>query len=764
MCMGDPTWQPGRVSNPSIPLVWAKLAPPMLPTHAVARPGVLQSLTSASAPSLTAIVAPAGYGKTTAAVQLVELLDAPVAWYALEPADDEPVRFWTYVAAALANAGVPRVDEVHELLARGITGVSAALAKLRSVIEVHGEPLVLVLDDLHVIEAEGIVDRLVDLLRHPPANLRLVATSRSDLPLPVGRLRSQGRLTEVRSDDLAFDRDELAAVLDSTFGLGMLDSVHTARLHARTEGWPVGVYLAGLGLQNEEDVDAFVERFAGDTRHLSEYLSAEAVDELTDDERAFLLATSIASILVPDLCDDLTGQPGSLGMLRSLMRNNVFTVALNAEATLFRYHPLFQEHLRSSLAELHPDAVADLHLRASRWYGRNDDIDQAITHAIAGGAGTRAEELIAGSWPLFAQAGQLGRLERWIEALGDRALQSAPICLMMNWVLLNARRYDEIPLWEARARAAATTAADQDLCAIEIPMTRSHVLRHRGDVGGALSSALEAVDQIDESNEPTPGSTPDRAVALIGTTLVTVGVARYWAGELERARESLTLGVAHARSTGELSSVVMGYAYLALVEAESSNDDLAVAHADQVLGLVDAETERFHLPAAAHLARSIALGGLGRAADADEALAEAVRIDDLSDEPLVAASISLQRARLCHLVADQAGARAAVREARRITEALPDARFDARLRRVENDTRFASEAAGHLPGGDLSERERAVLSLLKHELSRRELAAQLHVSENTVKTHLTSIRNKLGVPGRASIVARAEELGLLPPE
>jgi LuxR family maltose regulon positive regulatory protein len=158
----------------------------------------------------------------------------------------------------------------------------------------------------------------------------------------------------------------------------------------------------------------------------------------------------------------------------------------------------------------------------------------------------------------------------------------------------------------------------------------------------------------------------------------------------------------------------------------------------------------------------MALSRLGRPADADGALAEAERIDQLSDEPLLSAAIELERARIRHQAGDRSGARAAIRAAEKIVEHLPDPRFEGRLRAARNDVRFAAKAITNPTAGpELSDRELAVLELLPHRLPRRDLAAQLHVSENTLKTHLTSIRHKLGVSGRASIVDRARELGLL---
>ena len=758
-------WVMASAGSDVVPIVWAKLKPPILRQDSVDRAELVDRLTALEEPALTALVAPAGYGKTTAALQLVRRLGKPLAWLSLEPLDDDPLRFWTYVTAAIETAGVGGLGAVYELLANGEDSLGDAIGLLRGLIESANQDVVLVLDDVQVIEDEAIHQRLSELVRGRPSNLQLVCLSRADLPLPVGRLRSNNQLTEARVDDLAFRRAELVAVLDSTFGLAPLSDDNVDALLARTEGWPVGVSLAGLGLANNaeiEDVDSYVARFSGDRRHLAEYLATEALSELDDDLRAFVLVTSVVSILVPALCDELTGQPGSLGRLRQLVRDNVFTAALDENETLFRYHPLFRELLESMLEAEHAEMVCSVHARASVWFEQEGDIDAAIMHAIASGDLDRPVSLIKRSWLVFTRSGRLERLERWVAALGDAATEDTEVSLMMSWALLNVRRYDDMPRWTSAALAAATSDVERAMCGLETAVVQAHVARHRGDAGRSLSHARTGHAAAENALAELGDDRSERLVAVSATALVTLGVAAYWAGDLEQARGWLTDGVIDAQASREISSVIMGYCHLGLVEARSGEPELALAHADQALADVDESNERFHLPAAAHLARAIAFTDLGRPADAELALGEAQRVCDLSDEPLLAASIAVQRAQLCYAVGNRVDAREALRDAKQLVADLPDHRLDDLIRKTDNAIRFAPkpESNGTLVEG-LTDREQAVLALLPYDLSRRELASQLHVSENTVKTHLTSIRHKIGVSGRESIVDRARELGLL---
>ncbi len=749
------------MTAPPIPLVWAKLKPPVLPVDAVRRPGLLANLIESDA-TLTAIVAPPGYGKTTTAVQLVEQLDQPMAWLSLEPADSTPARFWTYVAAAFQSAGVERAAHTYQHLADA--GVDAAVLALRAAVDGFGAPLVLVLDDMHAIDHPEIEAQLSDWLRHPISNLRMICTSRSDLPLPVGRLRGQGLLAEARIDQLAFTPEESAALLQRTFGLESLTVEQLDSLAGRTEGWPVGVYLAGLTLRDEPDIDTQLARFAGDTRHLTEYLATEAMEGITDDVRAFVLSTSIVNVLGPDLCDALTGTPGSLKTLRELVADNVFTSALDSGGTMFHYHPLFREHLQSALASEHPEQVQELHSRASAWFEANGDIDDAIVHATAAGEVDRAEKLIVSTSLLFANAGHFETVINWVAALGDPAQRRTEIGLMMAWTRLNLRNYRELELWMDWSERSARTDLESHIVSLHLPTLRAHRARHEGNVTEMVNHAREVAERDGESPQPDElASLFLRPDAARGAAKSALGSALFWAGDAENSTRHLIDSLAIARASDILIEVIFCYSYLAINAAEGGDAATALAHADQALGLVTPGQESHLQPSIAYLARSIALLSLGRPGDASIDLERASQLASIRTEPLVDAAIELQRARVLHRMGDIEGARKAVRESKTIVADLPDAQFDARIRSVESEIRFVARDVDDLPIGarELTDREQAVLALLPHGLKRKELAEQLHVSENTVKTHLTSIRHKLGVSGRSSIVDRAIELGLL---
>ncbi len=760
--------QDGGVIEPPIPLLWAKLRPPMLTGQTIPRARLIDQLALADAP-LTAIVAPAGYGKTTAAVQLAHRRSHRIAWVSLEPSDSDPARFWTYVGAALAAAGVPGADASWHLLGSGPTGTEEIALALRSAVEQCPEPVTLVLDDMHVIDSAEIEEGFAGWLRHPISNLRIVCTSRHDLPLPVGRLRSHGHLAEARLDALSFDAQETAALLADAFGVGQLRPEQIEALTRRTEGWPAGLQLAGLGLRDAADPDEHLARFTGDTRHLSEYLAVEAMSGLDDDMRAFLLATCVVTVLSADICDQLTGEIGSLRVLRQLVAANVFTSALDENATVFTYHPLFREHLRSALLADHPEQVPELHRRAAAWFVGQGAIDEAISHLCDAGDLADAERMLVDHSMLYSNAGHFQTISAWVSRIEKLPVLRIETCLLMAWIALNLRWHDQIDGWLERAAQSAASELERFVVATQTASIRAHRARHLGDVGMLVEHANQGVQMARSREANALPEDDDQASVLLrreagyGAALSVSGSAAFWSGDpgscMDQMRESILI----ARSTGMTLEVVFCLLYLAAAASDLGDHDAALAYADQALGMIEPGAERHHQPTLAHLARSVALANTGRPADAATALDEARRIATIRPEPLADVLIELQQARLHHRSGDQEAARAALRSAQALAESLPDAQMDVRLKAMENEIRFVARDVENLPVGarELTDREQAVLVLLPHKLSRRELAAQLVVSENTVKTHLTSIRHKLGVTGRASIVDRARELGLL---
>ncbi len=733
------------------PVLRSKLRPPLPAPGWVERSRLVERLGRATEP-IWVVTAPAGFGKTTLVARVIERGDLRTAWVSLDSADDNPVRFWTHVIAALVDVGI-EADAANDPLIDGRTDV--AIDVIVAAIEADGADVLLVLDEVHEVTDERVTSGLERLLARPPAGLRIVLTSRNDIDLGLARRRSHGAVLEVGAAELAFTAEEGRAVLADDVDAGLLPEAVADALVERMEGWPAGLQLALLALRSidadrESDV---LDSIGGASPELVRYLATEVVSSLEPDVREFLVDTSVLMDLTPGACDAVTGRTDSLAVLRRLAADQVFTSLVDPGRFTYRTHPIFREFLAAELAAASDDRRRSLHERAVRWFTQAGELDQIIWHAAQADLHDVALETVNEHLITASNRGQLDDMWRWIGWIGaERVLAHSELAALPAWVSLNQRRYEEIDPWlDAIDLVEGLTEEHRHTFALQGLAVRAGRDRHLGDLAAAIGWSSEAIELLageDRLIASTIHATHAQLLALTGDAAA-VDVAR-------RA-------VDQAAASGQEPPLAMAYGALALA---LDDPDAAIAAADSALARIGtADLERFHRPALVWCAKARAELQLGRVGDAQDSADRAIAIAEAGDEPAVVALAEVVRARALHLLGDDEARRAALRRADSVIERLDGADWIAsEVREAHNATRFAPGAdLDRLPIGarELSERELAVLRLLPYGLSRRKLAAQLFVSENTVKTHLTSIRRKLGVSGRGDVVERAQELGLL---
>jgi LuxR family maltose regulon positive regulatory protein len=446
------------------PLLKTKLYIPPVQPGLVSRPRLVARLNQGLRPGskLTLVSAPAGFGKTTLLSEWIHMVgahrDAPLqaAWLSLDEGDDDVVRFWSYVIAALqtldpaigqtalgalqaSQAGPPPLEP---LLISLLNDVTTRLAGDR--------PSVLVLDDYHVLRTEALHESLDDLLDHLSPALRLVVASREDPPLALSLLRGRGQLVEIRAADLRFTPAEAVELLNAAMGL-QLSAEDIAALENRTEGWVVGLHMAALSLQGQTDPEAhdFVSAFAGDDRYVADYLLDQVLRRQAPHIQRFLIRTSILDRLCGTLCDAvlatqgmLPGSPfaGSKEVLEYLERSGLFLLPLDNRRHWYRYHHLFADLLRSRLQATSGQPLPDgregveeaaLHLRASVWYEGEGLIAEAMDHALAAADYVRAADLIQRYYKETIWLGEHALTRKWLEALPEALIRSRPyLCLI----------------------------------------------------------------------------------------------------------------------------------------------------------------------------------------------------------------------------------------------------------------------------------------------------------------------------------------------
>ncbi|MGB6059173.1 MAG: hypothetical protein WBF71_13030, partial [Microthrixaceae bacterium] len=440
------------------PLLETKFHVPERLEKTVARPRLSEDLGDGSGPAVVVVSAAAGFGKTTAVTEWLQTLPSGdpsggsaggpaggpaggrcVAWLSLDERDNDPVTCWTYVIAALKKALGPDFGSgASALMQSSRVTLDAVVATLLNELLTVDREVVLVLDDYHVISTPEIHQSIALLLERLPSRSRVVIVSRSDPPLPLGRLRVSGRLVELRAKDLRFTVDETAEYLAGATGTSgaagtvgtTLSSVDVLALAERTEGWVAALQMAAISLRGRADASSFIADFAGDDRYIVDYLAEEVLDGQSDDVRQFLLRTSILNRLSGPLCDAVTRQSGGKATLDRLERANMFLVPLDDRRQFYRYHHLFADVLRAHLTDEDPQAISEMHHRASAWFESNGEMGESIHHALAAGDPHRAADLMEAAIPAWQRGRQEVTIRNWLLRLPADVIDRRPVLIM----------------------------------------------------------------------------------------------------------------------------------------------------------------------------------------------------------------------------------------------------------------------------------------------------------------------------------------------
>jgi ATP/maltotriose-dependent transcriptional regulator MalT len=737
-------------------IVETKIARPPVRVEHVSRGDLLEVLGQGVARKLTLLTAPPGFGKTTLLAEWASVAEGrAVAWVSLDDDDNDPARFFAYVVAALRTVepeigaralaaqetpGVGLVDVVLPLFLNDVAGLERAL--------------VLVLDDYHLITNTEIHEGLAYLVERLPESLHVVVASREDPPLPLGRLRARGELAELRAGELRFSDEDTTTFLNGVLELD-LSGADIERLQARTEGWPAALYLAALSLRGEADPSGVIDAFAGDDRYLVDYLTGELLARQPPELRSFLLHTSILRRLCGPLCDAVANRAGSTEVLEELERSNLLLIPLDSKREWYRYHPLFADLLKHELARTEADVMPLLHDRASGWYRKTGLIVEAANHATAAGDIEAAVELVGRYYSLFLGQGQLATVARWLDALPESVVaEDWLLCFAAAMVTSHMGRLDEAERWLALAEQAPPLVRNGQEPAGPVAALHAWLLLLRGDIGGAIAAARRALAAATAAE---PGWALGPRILL--------GQALWWSGQSAEAKALLEVVTRTAQGAGLHAMTVFALGCRAAIELDEDDAAQAETLACEAIELMQgAKLDEDPLSAIVPILLGRVLtrrGELGEAADAVERgirLAERVGAWHITTYGLLALAEIRQREH------EPAAARRLLTRAREMLEPLPDpgAGLD-RLERTEKTLRLraARRDTASASFWELSERELAVLRLLASRLSQREIAAELYVSFNTVKTHTRAIFRKLGVASRAEAVARARELGLL---
>jgi LuxR family transcriptional regulator, maltose regulon positive regulatory protein len=735
-----------------------KLRAPLPRPEQLVRRRLLEKLRNTLDFKVTIVSAPTGYGKTTllAHWRQVEEAELPFAWVSLDEQDNDSIRLWRHIVEALRQV-VPEVDFGADVLV-GLSAVEQRFVgiTLPTLINELAElpyQVVLVLDDYQFVTEERSHETVAFLVDHLPENVHLVISSRTDPPLHLGRLRARAEMNEIRTEQLAFSKEEADSLLNEKMGLDIGPDDLSVLLE-RTEGWPAGIYLASLSLQNKEDKHAFIESFRGSNRYIVGLLGEEVLAGLTEEVRQFLLETSVLRTMTGPLCDAVTGREDSAVLLRELARSNLFVLSLDEHGEWYRYHHLFSELLLYELKSTQLDLVPTLRERASVWLEGAGFFERAIRQAIAAADYEREGLLIARHWYAYVSAGQTATVQRWLESLPEEMItHDAALALVKAWICALGGRREESARFLTLAQSIPYEGPLPDgTASVEAGVA---ILRASFGYDG-VRSAVEAARRAAEL-EPGPTS------PLAALVRVVLGSGPYLSGDPARARKPLEEALALTEDDQRLVRVV-ALSFLSFVATDEGHLEEAESRARAARVLVEG-LRPYEIPqtSLAPIALGRALAQRGRLEEAQKELESGLsarrRLPGLSPWPTLIGLLALAQV---HAVrGDRAGARTVLAEARTILERYPDAGvFPQMLERQERMLRARNSRDGQLDG-ELTQRELDVLRLLVGELSTRQMAQNLYVAPSTVRTQVKSIYRKLGVSSRKEAVEEAHVRGLI---
>jgi LuxR family maltose regulon positive regulatory protein len=730
-------------------LVAAKLRRPRARPGTVRRSSLIERLAQDERRPIVSVVAPAGYGKTTLLSQWAESNGQAIAWVSVDRADNDPKVLLRYVAEAL-DALEPVGERVFDALASPASSVPGSVVpRLCSAFSAMISPVVLVLDDVHVLHNRECQAALSVLADHVPDGSRLVLAGRSDPPVRVARLRAEGKILEIGPGDLPLTLQEAASLLQAA-GV-VLGEQEMAELHRRTEGWPAGLYLAALYLREGGLAPGAVVSFGGDDRLISEYIESEFLARISPQQRVFLTRTAVLERMSGPLCEAVLEASGSAATLTDLARSNMLLVPLDRRGQWYRYHHLFRDMLLAELQRHESGLIPVLRRRAATWCVQNDLPEEALEYAIAASDVGLVARLVEKVGIQTYQQGRATTLQRWLGWLDewDGSAERPMVPVLASLVCALTARPVEAERWADAVDHRQYGDADRpDDPVAEAWAAVMRALLCRGGVEQMRADADEAVRRSAAVRAAAP------AAALFQ------GLARVLSSDLEGADASFQDAVLAGEQIGTPESVAAALTERSLIAMARDQWSQAEALAQQASSVSGRSTIDDALVCMA-LART-ALHRRDLPAVRRE-LVTAQRLRPLLTYavPHSAVQVRIELTRVHLALGDITGARTLVREVDELLRRRPGLGTlvgEATALRVQ----LATDRSSGVPGASaLTAAELRLMPLLATHLSFPEIAADVFLSPNTVKSQAFSMYRKLGVTSRSQAVARSRELGLL---
>ena len=408
---------------------------------------------------LTLLVAPAGYGKTTAIVEWAKATDLPIAWLTLDCENNTMSNFWQYFYFSLTkllthdkridrttlnvnfNLKLQHSDQLYFQKTLSLLMSKNALEQLRT-----PNNFIFVLDDFQMIEDPLIQDSLQQLIRFMPENMHLVIISRTEPHLSLSKFRAKGFIREFTTEHLRFQCEEIDEYFRSMDY--RLTAADLQKIEAKTKGWIVALYFMALTLREYDNYSNAVDVFNGNNHYLTEYFAEEILGGYSVEIRTFLVQTSILERLSAPLCDTVTERRDSAPILRRLLNDHFLLYSLDQEKRYFKYHPLLAGYLQTCLRKMPSKPQVQLCVLAGHWCENKGLLVDAIEYYIKAGDHKKAVILLTQELAGILYREENERYLNWIAVLPETIQRNhLSHCLAHAYIMLLYDRLGPAEKW-----------------------------------------------------------------------------------------------------------------------------------------------------------------------------------------------------------------------------------------------------------------------------------------------------------------------------
>jgi LuxR family maltose regulon positive regulatory protein len=509
-----------------------KTSPPRLPTDAVRRDRLVTRVEASSKPVLV-LEAPAGFGKTTTMLQIVEAAQTrgdAVVWLSVDDRDNDFSRFFVYLRSAIYRAGLlmdAEGQDIQALNGSAFSNLRAQAFELLDELELSQQPFVIFLDGFEKIQSPHVVWLVSELMQRATAEQRLVVGARTLKSLPLASLEVRGQLLRLDADLLRFNEAESADFLRKQDRLS-LSAQQLHLLHGHTEGWPAAVRLVTLALPHFDDSSKWIESLSSRCGSISQYLAENVLSHLPPEVCQFMLRTSVLENLYGNLCDAVMDMSNSVAMLAEIHRQNLFLALVDTDPVCYEFHSLFRNFLESELNRAQPELVPELHRRAAVFYSSSGRYADAVAHAFKSNDSELTLSIIELCALRFVELGQLETVARWIDALPVEVLKSRlTIQRARAYAMTALHRYDEALDALSRLREAASERGEELDVEATLQLTLMYEWMDRHDL--SASEVARMAEHVEPGNQ-----------LAFGVSRNMVAYLSFLTGDYERAQQSLT--------------------------------------------------------------------------------------------------------------------------------------------------------------------------------------------------------------------------------